>query len=159
MPIIEQVRKWAADFEQAYPEELPDRLRWFVEDLGVSQNHLLRLMGVPRDEVERLAEGGVDWGWAVKHFGEGPAWWAESLIRQALVSYQYDWLALKERLAHPLDKEFEVAVPGGRVTALGSLPADRREDILLGHIAQGGPQATLALIAYLSQRQSVPAGS
>src|SRR5947209_3756599 len=150
MPTIEQARKWAADFEQAYPEELPDRLRWFVKNLGVGPNHLLRLMGVPRGEVGRLAEAGVDWGWAVEHFGEGPAWWAESLIRQAIVSYQYDWHALQERLAHPLDTEFEVAEPGGHVAALGSLPPDRREDVLLGHIAQGGPQATLALIAYLS---------
>lgn len=159
MPTIEQVRKWAADFEQAYPEELPDRLRWFVEALGVSQNHLLRLMGVPRNEVERLAEGGVDWRWAVQHFGEEPAWWAESLVRQAIVFYQYDWHALKERLAHPLDKEFEVAELGGRFTTLGSLPADRREDILLTQIAQGGPQVTLALVAYLSQPEGIAARS
>src|SRR5579885_846516 len=119
MPTWEQVRKWAADFEQVYPEELPDRLRWFVESLGVSPTHLLRLMGVPREEAERLAEGGVDWRWAVKYFGEEPAWWAESTISQALVAYQYDWLALKERLARPLDQEFEVAEPGGRFIALG----------------------------------------
>jgi hypothetical protein len=109
MPTIEQVRKWAADFEQAYPEELPDRLRWFVEALGVSPNHLLRLMGVPRDEVERLAKGGVDWRWAVKHFGEERAGWAESVIGQAIVLYQYDWRALKDRLTRPVDKEFELA--------------------------------------------------
>ena len=113
MPTIEQARAWAADFEGSYPEELPDRLRWFVEDLGVGQNHLLRLMGVPRDEVERLAEGGVDWSWVVQHFGEERAWWAESVIRQAIVLYQCDWLALKDRLSRPMGEEFEVAQPGG----------------------------------------------
>jgi hypothetical protein len=158
MPTIEVVRKWASDFERVYPEELPDRLRWFVTDLGVSQSHLLRLMGVPRDEVERLADVSVDWPRAVQQFGEGAAWWAESSIRQILVSYLYDWRALKERLSQPLDKEYEVAEPGGRTTALGSLPPDRREDILLSHITLGGPQTSLALIAYLSQPERVPAG-
>ena len=37
--------------------------------VGIFRNGL-QLMGVARDEVERLAEGGVDWRWAVKHFGE-----------------------------------------------------------------------------------------
>jgi hypothetical protein len=159
MPTIEQTRAWADDFERSYPEELPDRLRWFVQELGVSQSHLLRLMGVSRDEVERLAEGGVDWGWAVKHFGERPAWWADSVIRQAIVLYQYDWRALKDRLSRPVDREFELAEPGGRFTALGDLPADRREEALLVLIAQDGPQSASALIAYLSQPESVPARS
>jgi hypothetical protein len=155
MPTIEQLRKWATDFEQAYPEELPDRLRWFVEELGAGQNHLLRLMGVPQNEAVRLSEGRVDWHRAVEHVGEEAGWWAESLIRQAIVVYQYDWRALKERLTRPLDKEFEVAELGGRFTTLGSLPPDRRDDILLNQIAQGGPQVTLALVAYLSQPESV----
>jgi hypothetical protein len=159
MPSIEQIRNWADDFEKAYPEELPERLRWFVEVLGVGQNHLLRLMGVVREEVERLAEGGLDWRWAVKQFGEDRAWWAESVIRQAIVFYHYDWPALKERLARPLDKEFEVALPGGQFATLGSLPAERRESILLDQVAGGGPQATLALIAYLSQPESALVGS
>ncbi len=161
MPTIERVRAWAADFERSYPEELPDRLQWFVQELGVSQNHLLRLMGVPPDELEQLAEGAVDWRWAVEHFGEGPACWAESVIGQVIVLYHYDWRALKDRLSRPLEKEFEyeVAEPGGRFTPLGSLPPDRREDILLSHIARGGPDATLALIAYLSSSESVPARS
>src|SRR5579884_3571513 len=111
MPTIEQVRKWAADFERAYPEELPDRLRWFVESLGVSPKHLLRLMGVPREEIEQLTASDVDWRWAVQYFGEAPAWWAENAIRQALVHYQYDWRALKDRLSRPVDEEFEVAEP------------------------------------------------
>jgi hypothetical protein len=158
MPTIEQVRKWVADFESVYPEELPDRLRWFVESLGVSPKRLLRLMGVPRDQSERLAERGVDWARAVEQFGEEPAWWAESAIRQAIVFYQYDWQALKERLARPLDSDygFEVPEPGGRFTALADLPAGRWEDVLLDRIAQGGLQATMPLVAYLSQPESRP---
>jgi hypothetical protein len=159
MPTLEQTRAWAADFERVYPESLPDRLRWFVSELGISQNHVLRLMGVPREQVEQLAEGSVDWDWVVKQFGEGPAWWAESTIRQALVFYQYDWRAFKERLSRPVDKEFEVTEPGGRSSPLGSLPADRREEVLLVLVAQGGPQSTSALIAYLSQQDKVLAGS
>ena len=159
MPTIEQVRAWAADFERSYPEELPDRLRWFVEDLGVRPGPLLRLMGASREEAEQLADGGVDWDWAVNHFGEESAWWAESVIGQALVHYQYDWKALRDRLARPLDKELDMDVPelGGRFTPLRSLPPDRREDVLLGQVAQGGPGSTLALIAYLCQPEGVPA--
>jgi hypothetical protein len=159
MPTIEQARKWAADFERAYPEELPDRLRWFVESLGVRPNHLLRLMGAPREQVQLLAEGAIDWRWAVRQFGEGSAWWAESAIRQAIVLYQYDWRALKGRLSRPVDREFEVAAPGGHGVALRDLPADRREEALLGLIAQDGPQSSSALVAYLSQPDQVRAGS
>jgi hypothetical protein len=43
--------------------------------------------------------------------------------------------------------------------ALADLPADRREEALLVLIAQDGPQATSALIAYLSQPESAPARS
>jgi hypothetical protein len=159
MPTSEQLRAWADDFERVYPEEWADRLRWFVEELGVSQSHLLRLMGVSREEVERLADRQVDWGWAVEHFGEEPAIWAESTIAQALVRFRYDWRGLKDRLSRPVDEEFELAQPGGRYLALRDWPPDRLEEALLVLIAQDGPQSTSALIAYLSQPDTVPARS
>jgi hypothetical protein len=160
MPTLEQVRKWADDFEREYPEDLAGRLRWFVNRLGVRQERLLRLAGLSRkDAVDLAAGGGVDWSWVVQHVGEEAAWWAESAIGQALVLYQYNSHALRERLGRPVDKEFDLVQPGGRVVPLSCLPPDEREEALLTLATQDGPQSVQALIAYLSQPGGVVTGS
>jgi hypothetical protein len=160
MPTLEQVRKWADDFEREYPEELDDRLDWFVDQLGVRQEQLLRLMGIPRKDIADLtARGVVDWSGVVQRVGEDAAWWAESALRRTLVLYQYDWKALKERLRRPVDEEFELVQVGGRVVPLSRMPADQREEALLTLAAQDGPQSVTALIAYLSHPGIVLAGS
>jgi hypothetical protein len=163
MPTFEQVRRWADDFEQEYPEDLAARLRWFVNQLGVRPEHLLRMMGMSRQRIEAmvedLAENSLDWSWVINEVGEESAWWAESPIGQALVLYQYDWRALKERLSRPVDKEFEVVQPGGCVVPLSRLSAAQREEALLTLAAQEGSRSVTALIAFLSQRGGVPTGS
>src|SRR5690348_12585777 len=77
MDIVEQREQWAADFEREYPEELPDRLRWFTERLGIPPYRLLRLMGLSRAEAEELAKRPVDWDAVVARYSEESGWWAE----------------------------------------------------------------------------------
>jgi hypothetical protein len=151
MPTLEQVTDWGDDFEREYPEEVADRLRWFVDRLGVPPERLLRLLGLPRERAQELAKGDVNWEAIVAEVGEEAAWWAESTIGAALVRYQYNWRALKEHLSRPVDREFEVVRPGGESVPVGRLPADQREEVLLLLAAQNTPQALEALIAYLSQ--------
>jgi hypothetical protein len=151
MPTEEQVDYWADDFEREYPEELPDRLRWFVEQLGVRKDHLLRLLGLPPERVRELASRDINWEAVVAEVGEASAWWAESAIDVPLRLYHYDWRGLKERLSRPVGREFEVMLPGGETVPASRLPADRREEILLLLASQDTEQAWQALIAYLSQ--------
>src|ERR1700730_8506863 len=96
MPTADQVAKWSDDFEETYPETLSDRLRWFHQELGVDEERLLRLVGLPDAEVKELGEGGgVDWQWVTKQYPDGAAW-AEEMLLQAVAFFDYNWEGLRD---------------------------------------------------------------
>jgi hypothetical protein len=150
MKTWEQLRAWADDFEREYPEEVADRLRWFVEKLGVRPYHVLRLLGLSRQEASRLSAGEVGWAQIVEQVGEQAAWWADSTLRQLVGRFRYDWRALKDRLAQTIEEDYWVSLPGGREVRPGSLSPEELEDNLLPLIAQGSVGIDPALIAYLT---------
>ena len=151
MDVVEQRQQWAADFEREYPEELPDRLRWLVERLGIRPYHLLRLMGLSRPEAEELAKGPVDWDAVVAKYTEESGWWAEGTVMDLLSRYHLDWHALRERLHQPPDRTLRFYRPGGWAVSPDELPPEEREPVLLALIAEGGPRSSAALLAYLLQ--------
>jgi hypothetical protein len=149
MDIVEQREQWAAEFEREYPEELPDRLRWFTERLGIQPYHLLRLMGLSRPEAEALAKGPLDWDAVIARYSEESAWWAEGTVMNLLSYYHFDWHALRERLHQPPDRSMRIYRPGGWAVSPDELPREERESILLTLIAEGGPRSSAAALAYL----------
>src|SRR5258708_4704714 len=100
MPTSEQIADWAAAHSRVYPDELPDRLEWFVREIGVSPERLLLLMGRPAEEAKRLAAQGVDWERVIAedHYG---AKWAEECLMAVLREHHYNRQAMAERLRHP----------------------------------------------------------
>jgi hypothetical protein len=159
MPTLEQVTDWGDDFDREYPEELADRLRWFVERLGVLPERVLRLLGLSRERAQEVVQGGIDWKAAVAEASEEAAWWAERTLAGALRLYRYDWRALRERIRRPADREFEVVQPGGTPVPASGLPSDQREEVLLLLACQEMSQAREALLAYLSQPANAAACS
>src|SRR5262249_7323310 len=109
-----------------------------------------RLLGLSRQEASRLSAGEVNWAVVVEQVGEEAAWWADSTLRSLVGRFRYDWRALKERLAQPIEEEYWVSLPGGREVLPGSLSAEELEANLLPLIAQGGLGIDLPLLAYLS---------
>jgi hypothetical protein len=108
------------------------------------------LLGLSREEVKGLIAAGVDWEAVVEQVGEQAAWWAERTVARAIHMFRFDWRALKEELVRPVrHPEFLAPLPGARFVPLNTLPPEKAEDILLTLIADGGPSAYLALLAYL----------
>jgi hypothetical protein len=150
MPTADQVAKWADDFEEAYPEALAERLRWFHEKMEIGQDRLLRLVGLPPAEVKELDEGGcVDWSRVAEEYGEGAAW-AEEMILQAVAFFNYNWEGLRDHIREPVRAEYRVGLPGGKSVPLAELTPAEQEKLLLARIAEGNERAVAALIVFLS---------
>jgi hypothetical protein len=149
MPTAEQVAKWADDFEEGYPEVLADRLRWFHDRMGVGQDRLLRLIGIPPAEVKELAEGrGVDWKWVAEQYGDGASW-AEEMLLQAVAFFDYNWEGLRDHIRQPLRAEYEIGQPG-KLVPLRKLRPAQQDNALLTLIAEGSPRVIPVLIVFLS---------
>ncbi len=148
MDIVEQRREWAADFEREYPEELPDRLRWFTERLGICPYHLLRLMGLSREEAQEVGKDCVNWGAVIARYSEESAWWAADRVRDLLRDSRWNWRALRDQLRQPIDRPLRVLRPGGWEVSPYELPPEERETVLLTLIAAGS--ASSYLLAYLT---------
>jgi hypothetical protein len=139
MPTADQVAKWSNDFEESYPEPLSDRLRWFHQKLGIDEERLLRLVGLPDAEVKELEKGGsVDWKWVTNKHPDGAAW-AEEILLQAVAFFNYNWEGLRYCI-HPTRKNSLLKAP----------PKGEQDTMLLGVIAQGDERSTPALIAFLA---------
>jgi hypothetical protein len=151
MDIVEQREQWSADFDREYPEELPDRLRWFTDRLGIRPYHLLRLMGLSRPEAEELARRPVNWDAVIAQYSEESAWWAEGKVMALLAGCHFNWHALRERLRQPLDRASRVLRPGGWDISPDELPPEERETVLLTLIAAEGGGWSPHLLAYLAQ--------
>jgi hypothetical protein len=154
VPTLEEINQWADDLERECPEELPRRLEWFTHRLGIDPGRVLRLMGLPPDQVIRLESGGLTegrWDELVQQH-QAEAVWVEDTINHLLAAFHYNADALAERLKRPPAKG-EVQFPrlGGVVVNLEDLDVNDREQVLLEQVAQGGAGAIAALLVYLSQ--------
>jgi hypothetical protein len=149
MPTAEQVAKWADDFEEAYPEALSDRLRWFHDKLGVGHDRLLRLVGWSAAAVKELGEGGVDWQRVARQDGDGAAW-AEEMLLQAVAFFDYNWQGLRDHIRQPLRADYRVGQPGGKEVPLQALTPVEQDKTLLARIAEGNERSAPALIVFLS---------
>jgi hypothetical protein len=147
MPTAEQVEEWADDFEKSYPDSLPDRLRWFHQELKVDRDRLLRLIGVPADKLE----GHHDdlWDWAVDSYPDGAAW-AEEMLLQTITFFDYNWRALQDCIRQPLGEQFRVHQQGGEVVQLKELATAEQDKVLLSLIGEGGEKAVHPLVVFLS---------
>jgi hypothetical protein len=160
MATTEQIEQWLSEFDEEYPEELPQRFQWLVDRLGISPRHVLRLMGLSPDDVSQLISNGeVDWSAAISQASEESAWLTESLIVHLLSRFHYDWKALHQSLRQPPPRELEVPLLGGKMVSISRLDPRKREDALLSMIAQDGPYAHQAFMTYLAQAATAPACS
>jgi hypothetical protein len=141
------------EFDEAYPDTLPRRLEWLADHLRIDRSRFLRLMGLAPDEVE----ANLDTPWeAIAEQWEDQAWWVEELLCQLIALFSYDWRALANRLHQPAEAgtrpELErVSRPAGQIDRLQASPPCGREETVLALISQGGPDALVWLIEYLTQ--------
>jgi hypothetical protein len=155
MPTTEQVAKWADDFEDRYPEALSDRLRWFSDDLGVEEDRLLRLVGLPPAEVKELQEGGgVDWKWLAQKHGDG-AEWAEEMLLRAVAFFNYNWEGLRDYIRQPLRSEYKIGKPD-KVVPLTDLHPAEQDEALLTQISEGTERSIPVLLVFLSRTPPQP---
>ena len=141
------------EFDQSYPDTLPGRLEWLADHLGIDRPRFLRLMGLAPDEVE--ANLHVPWE-AIAEQREDEARWVEQLLCQLIALFGYDWRALANRLHQPAEADARpeldrVSRPAGQIGRLRAIPPCDREETLLALISQGGPDALVWLIEYLTQ--------
>ena len=101
-------------------------------------------MGMSREQADNLVDGGVDWKWAVQEVGEESAWWAESMICQAIALYHFDWESLREELRGQSAGGFLLARPDGKAVSLSTLLPEEQENALLTLVAQGGSNTIAA---------------
>jgi hypothetical protein len=158
MDIVEQREQWSADFDRELPEELPDRLRWFTDKLGIRPYHLLRLMGLSRPEAEELARGPVDWDAVIARYSEESAYYAEGRVMNLLQDAHWNWRALRDQLRQPIDRPLRVLRPGGWGVSPYELPLEERETVLLTLIAADCASSSY-LLAYLTAPNAAAAPS
>jgi hypothetical protein len=132
-------------FLRAYPRELPRRLAWLADQLRIDRPRLLRLMGLPPEEVERQHDRAWD---ALVTQWPDRALWVEQLLRQLVAAFHYDW----EELACLLHQQ----KLRGKFQPLAHTPGPDRERVLLSRIAEGGPDVLEWLVEYLSQPTGDP---
>jgi hypothetical protein len=153
MPTQEQLRRRTEDIEREYPESLSDRLQWWVHVLGIDRIRLFRLLGLsgseatrtPLTALPRVVDAQVD-----------RAEMVDDMLGQLLASFDYDLPAFRTALHQPVDTASEEKHPGQRRTGeevpLPYTPGPQvRRGILLNQIVAGGPFASRALLAYLSE--------
>jgi hypothetical protein len=148
------------DFERDYPDDSPQSLAWYVDRLRVRPESLLRLLGLPADEVCRLGETRpVDWADAIRLAGEEAAYFVEDILERALARSHYDWETLREEIRRAPEREIEIPLLGNKAIVINQLPPDERDAALLQLIAQGSPAWKQALLTYLAHSLANPAHS
>ena len=148
MDILEQREQWSADFDRECPEEMTDRLRWFTDRLGIRPYHLLRLVGLSRQEAEELAKAPVDWDAVIASYSEESVWWAAGRVMSLLRDARWNWRAVRDQLHQPTGRPLRVLRPGGWEISPYELPPEERETVLLTLIAAGYGSSSY-LLAYL----------
>jgi hypothetical protein len=146
----DQVRRLSEDFYNAYPEELPDRLQWCVDQLGIRARPVMRLMGIPAAEAEeRSRTDPIDWEAVVEKVGEQAAFWMEALIFRIFSWWHYDLEECRADLRQTVPEKVPILVAGGTEVWLSEVPEADREEVLLQAIIQRSPYALLSLKAIL----------
>jgi hypothetical protein len=153
MPTEEQLRQRTADIEREYPESLSDRIQWWAHVLGIDRIRLFRLLGLsgseaartPLTALPRIVDAQVDRAEIV-----------DDMLGQLLASFDYDLQAFRSALHQPVELAAEGKRRGKRqpsvVAPLPYTPGPQvRRGILLNQIVAGGPFASRALLAYLSE--------
>jgi hypothetical protein len=141
------------EFIESYPDTLPLRLEWLADHLRIDRARFLRLMGLAAEGVEE----NFDTSWEkIAAKWKDQAWWVEELLCQLIAFFGYDWRALADRLHQPTEADApprpeRVSSLNGHSGRLWTVPPDRREETLLTLISQGGPDALLWLVEYLTQ--------
>lgn len=154
MPTYQKARELANAFEAAYPDELPQRLKWWCHVLGIDRVRFLRLMGMSAKEAKEKKNREWDTilqdrAWA------GRGCWLEGKLHELLSFFDYDWKALSERLHHPLvlaegQEPTHVNRAQGTIEQLRYVPNGDGTELLLNIMAEKGPESLSALLAYLS---------
>jgi hypothetical protein len=101
MPTHRKARELADAFEEAYPQELPERLTWWGQVLGIDRVRLLRMLGMSAKEAKDKKTQGWDTILQNEKWAER-AWWVEGKLHEILSLFDYDWQALSAYLHHPL---------------------------------------------------------
>jgi hypothetical protein len=60
MPTHKKAQELADAFETAYPDELPERLKWWCRVLGIDRVRFLRMMGMSPASVAQVSRLLVD---------------------------------------------------------------------------------------------------
>jgi hypothetical protein len=153
MSIYKKLEAQARKFEKSYPQDLPDRLEWWCNNLGVDRVRLLRVIGLSARQAERrkhddLKETLKNPEWADNALGlEGKLHWLLSL-------YNYDWHALAESIRRStVETQTEEFVGAGHrrreSKRLPSTANGAQADRLIKRLSEGGRESVPALVAYL----------
>jgi hypothetical protein len=153
MPTQEELRQRTADLERESPESLADRIPWWARVLGLDRIRLLRLLGLSGAEAARTPLTALP---QVVGAHEDRAEIVDELLSQLLASFDYDLQALRAALHPPAGPATEEQGQGqrrpGAAVPLPYTPGPQAlRGFLLNQIAAGGPLASRALLAYLSE--------
>jgi hypothetical protein len=155
MPTHKKARELADTFDKAYPESLPQRLRWWCQVLGIDRGRFLRLMGMSAQQAAQNKDR--DWEEILEdREWQERGWWLEGKLHEILTLFHYDWKELAEYLHQPQAADGQeapsrVARPKGKVIPLRCRPNGQDANLLLNLLAEGGPESLPALLVYLSE--------
>jgi len=158
MNIYAKTARLANKFEAAYPAELPGQMRWWCKALGIGQERLLGLMGMPARQVARYKT--TDFGEILKN----PKWEenaraVEEGLHRLLGLFHYDWQALADRIHQPVaepgaQKDVDVGGRKGQVQRRRYAANGAPFNCMSKGIGAGGPESLAALFGYLLQSQT-----
>jgi len=115
------------------------------------------MMGMSADEAKR--EKDASWSDLLKKKEwEENAWWVEGKFHELLALFDYDWIALADRLHHPSEAQRQeprrMTRQKGDIVKLQYAPSSDGTEILLNQLAKGGPESFAALMSYLARERS-----
>ena len=153
MPTQEELRQRTADLERDSPEALADRIPWWAHVLGLDRIRLFRLLGLSGSEAVRTPLTALP---RVVDAHEERAEMVDDMLGHLLASFDYDLQALRAALHQPAGPATEEQSQGqrrpGAAVPLPYTPGPQAlRGFLLNQIAAGGPLASRALLAYLSE--------
>jgi hypothetical protein len=160
MPTQEQLEQRLAELDREWPETLPDRLEWWVRVLDIDRIRLYRLLGLSGAEANRTPLSALS---RVVAEHEDQAERLDDMLGSVLASFDYDLPALRADVQRPkgpaTPEQQRSTRPPGPVVPLPYTPGPQvRRGLLLNQIIAGGPDALLALRAYLSEPSSGKGG-
>ena len=141
MTVYERISRQARTFAKSYPKELPARLEWWGQALGIDRVRLLRMIGLSVREAALRKDDDL------KEIVEDPEWADNALGLEGLLSlllslYQYDWHTLAGNIRKAAaTRRGEASPAAGEEGAIQRLHARRNgkmSDVWVGRIHEGG---------------------